>query len=100
MKISEISVDDIIEYIREEYPEPDEHSSITTQLKIMQSAAVAFMQRYTGQSAEYIEGHEEFTPVLLALVADMYDTRSYRVDNDKINPFVEAVLDMHRINLL
>ena len=66
----------------------------------MRSAAGSFIKGYTGQDDEYIEQHEEFAPGLMALVADMYDTRSYHVDSDRLNPFVQSVLDMHRVNLI
>ena len=96
MRISEVTPNVIADYIHED----SNDATVIVQLNMMRSAAIAFMRSYTGQNSEYIDEHEEFTPVLLALVADMYDTRSYRVDNDKINPFAESVLDMHRINLL
>ena len=96
MRISDVTSAVIADYIREDSSD----DAVRREAEMMRSAAVSFIQSYTGQSYEYIDEHEEFAPVLLALVADMYDTRSYRVDNDKINPFVSSVLDMHRINLL
>ncbi len=96
MKVSEVTAFDLLDYLRED----SKDEATVRQIEIMHSAALAYMQRYTGQSSEYIEKHEEFVPVLLVLVADMYDTRSYRVDNDKLNPFAASVLDMHRINFL
>ena len=66
----------------------------------MKKAAVGYIMAYTGQSAEYLDEHDEFDAVLMVLVADMYDNRSLIVDSDKQNPFVMSVLDMHRVNLI
>lgn len=96
MKISEVTVNDLLDYLREDSTD----EAALGQVQLMKAAATAYMRSYTGQTDEYIDEHEEFIPVLFALVADMYDTRSYRVDSDKENPFVKSVLDMHRINLI
>lgn len=94
--ISEITVDQLVDYIREDNPD----ESVKKQLSIMRAAAISYMIGYTGQTAEYLDEHDEFDAVLMVLVADMYDNRSLIVDNDKQNPFVMSVLDMHRVNLL
>ncbi len=96
MKISEVTVFDLLGYLREDVSDEE----TIRRVELMHDAALAFMRSYTGQTQEYIEEHEEFVPVLLVLVADMYDTRSYRVDNDKLNPFAVSVLEMHRVNFL
>lgn len=94
--ISEITVDQLIDYIREDNPD----ESVKKQVSIMRAAAISYMIGYTGQTADYLDEHDEFDAVLMVLVADMYDNRSLIVDNDKQNPFVISVLDMHRVNLL
>lgn len=94
--VSDITVPMLLDYIREDASDP----AVCSQVKLMQQAAVSFIRNYTGQNMQYIDRYEEFAPVVLVLVADMYDTRAYHVDNDKLNPFVQSVLDMHRVNLL
>lgn len=94
--ISGITVDQLVDYIREDNPD----ESVKKQISIMRAAAISYMTGYTGQTAEYLDEHDEFDAVLMVLVADMYDNRSLIVDNDKQNPFVMSVLDMHRVNLL
>ncbi|MCI8387030.1 MAG: phage gp6-like head-tail connector protein [Clostridiales bacterium] len=96
MMVSDITVPMLLDYIREDSTD----TAVANQVKLMYRAAVSFVRNYTGQSAQYIDRYEEFAPVVLALVADMYDTRSYHVDNDKLNPFVQSVLDMHRCNFI
>ena len=63
-------------------------------------AAVHFCADFTGQSVEYILENAVFRPAIYCLVADMHDTRSYSVQNDKINPVAAQILGMHSVNLL
>lgn len=94
--VSMITAAELLDYVRED--NPDEVA--VGQIAQMKKAAVGFIMRYTGQNAEYLDEHDEFDAVLMALVADMYDNRSLIVDSDKQNPFVMSVLDMHRVNLI
>lgn len=94
--LSDVTVDQLVDYIREDNPD----ESVKKQVSIMRAAAISYMTGYTGQTVEYLDEHDEFDAVLMVLVADMYDNRSLIVDNDKQNPFVMSVLDMHRVNLL
>ena len=96
MTVSQITTNELLIYLREDIAD----ASAAELVNVMRSAAVSFIKSYTGQDDEYIEQHDEFAPVLMALVADMYDTRSYHVDSDRLNPFVQSVLDMHRVNLI
>lgn len=96
MAVADITVANLIEYIHED---PD-NSTLSGQVDMLRTAAIAYIRSYTNQTIDYINEHDEFDPVLMVLVADMYDTRSYRVDNDEVNPFVQSILDMHRIGLL
>lgn len=94
--VSMITAAELLDYVRED--NPDEVA--VGQIKQMKKAAVGYIMAYTGQSAEYLDEHDEFDAVLMVLVADMYDNRSLIVDSDKQNPFVMSVLDMHRVNLI
>ena len=96
MTVSQVSVNELLIYLREDLSD----TSAVELVNVMRSAAVSFIKSYTGQDDEYIEQHDEFAPVLMALVADMYDTRSYHVDSDRLDPFVQSVLDMDRVNLI
>ena len=94
--VSMITAAELLDYVRED--NPDEVA--VGQIAQMKKAAVGYIMAYTGQSAEYLDEHDEFDAVLMVLVADMYDNRSLIVDSDKQNPFVMSVLDMHRVNLI
>lgn len=94
--VSVITTAELLDYVREDNPD----ETAVNQIELMRKAAIGYMTGYTGQSAEYLDEHEEFDAVLMVLVADMYDNRSLTVDSDRQNPFVMSVLDMHRVNLL
>ena len=47
-----------------------------------------------------LDAYDEFFIVVLILCQDMYDNRTYVVDNDKVNVVVKSILDMHCTNLL
>ena len=94
--VSMITAAELLDYVRED--NPDEVA--VGQIEQMKKTAVGYIMAYTGQSAEYLDEHDEFDAVLMVLVADMYDNRSLIVDSDKQNPFVMSVLDMHRVNLI
>ena len=94
MKISDITSGEIVEYLR-----LDEGES-PGNMEALRKAAVEYMKSYTGMTEEEIDSHEEFYPVFMVLIQDMYDNRSMYVSNSNVNKVVESVLGMHRKNLL
>lgn len=95
MKISEITEIHIAEYLR--LDEPDNPPECLTPMK---TAAVEYMKSYTGMSTDELDEHEEFYPVLMVLVQDMYDNRVLYPDKNNLNKVVDTILGMHRKNLL
>jgi hypothetical protein len=91
MKVSEITNINLTEYVR-----TDE----TEDLSMFFSAAKAYVRSYTGMDDTEIDTHEDITPVVFILVSDMYDNRSYTVQNDKVNVVAKTILDMYCKNLL
>lgn len=63
-------------------------------------AARDFIIGYTGLSAEKVDEHEDLTTAYIVLINEMYTTREYTVNKDKINPTVKTTLDMHAVNYL
>ena len=94
MTPNQISVNDVKEYLR---IYDDEDDAVIGTMLI---AAKAFMVGYTGLSENEIDEYEDLTAALLVLVAELYDTRLYTVDNDKLNPIAKSILDLHCTNLL
>ena len=97
MKISEVTVQDLMTYVRED--NNTDEATITT-FKMMLGAAKSFIRSYTGLSNEQMDTLDDLTIALFVLVADMYDNRVYSVQNDKVNKVVSTILDMHSRNLL
>lgn len=95
MKISEVTEQMLAEYLR-----LDDPANPPETLAPIKKAAVEYMKSYTGMTDEELDEHEEFYPVLMVLVQDMYDNRALMVNNTNVNRVVESILGMHRKNLL
>ncbi len=92
MKVSEITINDVVEYLRVEEVEPVLINLLDTSKK--------FIKSYTGLTDEELDLHEDFYIVVMILCQDMYDNRAYYVDKSKLNKVVETILGMHSVNLL
>lgn len=95
VKISEIQPKNLADYLR---LEDDQYAD--TELQLMLDAAVTFMQSYTGLTLEELDRHEDLVIVVYVLVQDMFENRSYYVDNGNLNKVIETILGMYRTNLL
>lgn len=88
MKISEISTESVIKYLR---IDAGEETFVDTLI----SASKQYIVSYTGKTLEAIDAYEDLTIVLYVLCAEMYDNRQLTVQNDKINPIVQEILSSH-----
>lgn len=95
VKISEIQPKNLADYLR---LEDDQYAD--TELQLMLDAAVTFMQSYTGLTLGELDWHEDLAIVVYVLVQDMFENRSYYVDNGNLNKVIETILGMYRTNLL
>ena len=95
-KVSEITYQDAADYLHIEEVTPD----IQQTLKTLKRVAVAFIVGYTGLTEAELDIYPDFVIVVLILVQDMYDNRTRYVDGSNLNQTVEAILGMHRVNLL
>lgn len=95
MKVSEITVNNVVEYLRLEDGEYNE-----AEIENLLNVAKQFVKSYTGLTDEEIDQHEDFYIVIMILCQDMYDNRSYYVDKNNLNKVVETILGMHSVNLL
>lgn len=98
MKVSEVTVKNLADYLRLDYGtlDPEEISELETFL----TSAKVFISDYTGLNQAEIDVHESFVAAVFVLVQDMYDNRSYYVDKSHINHVIESILEMHSVNLL
>ena len=95
-KVSEITIEDVANYIR-----VTDTEGIDTYLNIAKS----YISNYTGipvtnEEGESLDDFPDFVIVVYILCQDMYDNRTMYVDKNNINKVVQTILDMHtRINL-
>lgn len=93
-KVSEITVNDLAEYLR--IYELDENE--VALLNNLMNVAKSYIKSYTGQ--EDLDKYQDFVIVTLVLVQDMYDNRTLYVNTNNLNTVVEIILGMHSVNLL
>lgn len=98
MKISEVTVTDLADYIRLDEPTEVE----IAELERMRESAIAEIASYTGLSREEIDTHEDLTQAFFIIVADMFDNRNLQIDYKQTarNKSVDIILGMHSMNLL
>ena len=92
MKVSNITYNDIANYIRLTEVSQEEQSWLTNLIGI----AKAFIKENTG--VENLDEFDDFVIVVFILCQDMYDTRSLYVDKSNLNKVVETILGMHSLN--
>lgn len=100
MKISEVSIEDVVRYLRIE-PEDGEK----TLLNAIIAAAKQYISSYTGlpltaPDVPSADDYEDITIAFFALCQDMYDNRTTVVENASVNRTVETILNLHRRNFV
>ena len=94
MKISEVTLTEVKSYLR--ITDTDDDSL----LEIILAAATSYILSYTALTAEEADTITELSIALMCLCSDMYDVRTSQASNDKQNPIVSTVLNMHRRNCI
>lgn len=94
MKISDISLIDVKNYLHVYHDEDDKLLTAILQ------AAKSFVRNYTGLSDEKLDISDDLSVAVFILSAELYDNRVYTVDNTDVNPVIQTILDMHSVNLL
>lgn len=93
-KVSDITTNDIAEYLRlVDYTDDDENT-----LSNLLGIAKTFISNYTGQTN--LDQFQDFVIVVLILCQDMWDNRTLYVEKSSLSYPVETILGMHCINLL
>lgn len=98
MKISEITVDNLAQYLRLDEPSATEKQEIQQML----DSAVSYITSYTGLKKEELDKYEDLSQVVYILVADFFDNRNYYIEGkpQNVNKSVEIILGMHSMNLV
>ncbi|NKF05299.1 phage gp6-like head-tail connector protein [Clostridium gasigenes] len=94
MKISEVTIDIMHQFLRIDSTEDD------ILLQIIKDAAKAYIKAYTGLTDEEIEKKDDLTMAYMVSITEMYENRSITVEKDKVNKIIDSILNMHSINLL
>ena len=95
-QVSQIAAADVADYLRiSELTDSD-----TNTLNSLIGIAKAYIQNYTGRTADELDNYQDFVIVVLVLCQDMWDNRTLYVDKSNINRVVESILDLHSTNLL
>lgn len=92
MKVSDITYNDIADYIRLTEVSQEEQNLLTKLIGI----AKAFVKDNTG--VEDLDEFDDFVIVIFILCQDMYDNRSLYVDKTNLNHVVENILGIHSVN--
>ena len=95
MRLSEIKMDDVVEFLR---LEEGEYSESTMQA--IMAATKSYILDYTGLSEEAADEKVDLWLAYMVLCQDMNDNRSMYVEKGDVNKVVQSILDMHSINLL
>lgn len=95
-KVSEITYQDVADYIRLDEITGDDANTLNTLITVSK----AFMAQYTGRSEDGLDNYPDCVIVLLILCQDMWDNRALYVDNANLNKTVETILGLHQVNLL
>lgn len=93
-KVSEITINDIADFIR--LGEVDDANK--NQLETLLEIAKNFITNYT--ALENLDDHTDLVIVVYILVQDMWDNRTLYVDKGNMNNVVQTILDMHTRNYL
>ena len=92
--LSTITLDNVKSYLR--ITDTDDDSLLT----IIMATATSYILSYTALTADEADTIPELSIAMMCLCADMFDVRTSQVSEDKQNPVVKTILNMHRRNLI
>lgn len=95
-KVSEITVDDIQNYLRLSEIDDNEKKFFER----IKDISIDYILNYTGLKVEEVDNYSDLVIVVYVLCQDMYDNRTYYVDKGNVNKVVQSILDMHSRNLI
>ena len=97
MKLSELDLPLVKEYLRQDGDEDDRL------IQAIVEASKSYICNYTGQSIEQLEEYEDVNIAVLVLIAEFYDNRTINVSdrlNLRMNTMLEGLLGWHSVNLI
>ena len=97
MKLSEIDVPFVKEYLRQDGDEDDRL------IGAILEGAKDYIVKYTEQKLEQLEKSEDLTIPVLVLCGEFYDNRTISINeriNLRVNSMLESLIGRHSLNLL
>lgn len=94
MKVSEITIDILKQYLRIDGNDDD------VLVEAMLSASIDYAVSYTGLSVAELDVYSDVPIAIMAICADMYDTRTFTTNGIQLNPTATQILGSHCQNLL
>lgn len=95
-KVSDITEENIADYLRLDEVNDSEINTLTTLISI----ATSYIKSYTGLDDAGVDKYPEFVIVVFIFCQDMWDNRTMYVDSKNLNNTVQSILAMHSVNLL
>ena len=97
MEVSDVSLQNVMDFLRIDFPTEIEQS----ELSAMMVAAQNYIVGYTGLTLEEIDEHEDITMAYQVLIADMFDNRNNQIEKPTyVNRTVQSILSLYRVNLV
>lgn len=96
MKVSEVSPEFMVNYMRIDEPSEHDMALITAEI----AAGIQFISSYSGIGINALDEYVDFAIVLMVLVQDMYDTRTLYIEKSNLNKVVESILGRYSVNLI
>lgn len=108
MKVSELTIENIINYLRIDVTVNDDvKASAKKEVEMMLVAAKKYASSFTGlpessqDGEKSLEDYEDITIAVLAIISDMYENRIANIEKQTYsNKTVECILSMHSFNLV
>ena len=94
VKVSDITVKDIADYLRLSEPSEEDTNFLTKCLEIAKS----YVKNYTG--VDDLDTQADFVICVCLLCQDMYDNRTIYSDKSTPNKTFETILNLHCGNLI
>lgn len=94
-KVSEITSEDLADYLRLQDLTDDEVNTLDNLLLV----AREYVKQYTGRSDAEIDKYPDMIIAIFIMVQDMWDNRTLYVQGT-VNPVVDTIINLHQINLL
>lgn len=94
--VSQITAQDVADYLRISEVTEDDTNTLNTLLTVAKN----YICNYTGQTLENLDTLSDVILVVFILCQDMWDNRALYVDSSNVNKVVESILGLHQVNLL